>query len=186
MNRLQRYYYKLVYRFSNRTRVNIAKKLGVKFTGDDDWVILTDPISLFGTEPYLITVGSHVEFTLGVRLITHDGAVFCFRNNKEFRNVDFFRPIIIGNNCFFGNYAIVLPGVTIGDNCIIAAGAVVTKDVPSNSVVGGVPARVIKSFGEYQDKVKKEGCLNTKGLDRGAKRKVLENTFKDWLVNDKR
>lgn len=55
-------------------------------------------------------------------------------------------PIIIGRNVWIGANATVLPGVTIGDNAIIAAGAVVTKDVPENTVVGGVPAKVIKSI----------------------------------------
>lgn len=185
MNLLLRYYYKIAYRFSNRTRVKIAKKIGVRFTGNDNCIILTDPISLFGTEPYLISVGSHVEFTFGVRLITHDGAVFCFRSQEKFKNIDYFGPISIGDNCFFGNNAIVLPGVKIGNNCIIAAGAVVSKDIPSNSVVGGVPAKVIKSFDDYQEKVLKKGCINTKGLSREAKRKVIEEKFKEWFNNEK-
>jgi acetyltransferase-like isoleucine patch superfamily enzyme len=55
-------------------------------------------------------------------------------------------PIIIGNNVWIGANVTVIPGVTIGDNAIIAAGAVVTKDVPANTVVGGVPAKVIKEI----------------------------------------
>jgi acetyltransferase-like isoleucine patch superfamily enzyme len=54
------------------------------------------------------------------------------------------KGITIGNNCWIGSKVTILDGVTIGDNCVIAAGAVVTKSVPSNSVVGGVPARVLK------------------------------------------
>lgn len=55
-------------------------------------------------------------------------------------------PIVIGKNVWIGANATVVPGVTIGDNAIIAAGAVVTKDVPENTVVGGVPAKVIKKI----------------------------------------
>ena len=55
-----------------------------------------------------------------------------------------FRPVTIGKDVWIGDHASILPGVTIGDGAVIAAGAVVTKDVPPRTVVGGVPARVIK------------------------------------------
>lgn len=53
-------------------------------------------------------------------------------------------PIMIGKNVWIGASATILPGVTVGDNAVVAAGAVVTTDVPDNSIVGGVPAKVIK------------------------------------------
>lgn len=55
-------------------------------------------------------------------------------------------PIIIRKNVWVGANATVLPGVTIGENAVIAAGAVVTKDVPKNTVVGGVPAKVLNTI----------------------------------------
>lgn len=54
------------------------------------------------------------------------------------------KPITIGNDVWIGSRATILPGVTIGDGAIIGAGAVVTKDIPSMAIVGGVPAKVIK------------------------------------------
>ena len=64
----------------------------------------------------------------------------------EERSGNFPAPIHIGNKVWVGSHATILPGVTVGDNAIIAAGAVVNKDVPAGVVVGGVPAKVIKSI----------------------------------------
>jgi len=158
--------------------------MGVRFTGlngNEECVILTDPFSLFGSEPYLITVGKHVEFTLGVRLITHDGGLWCLRKNKFFNNIDYFAPIIIGDNVFIGNNAIILPGVRIGNNCIVGAGAVVTHDVPSNTVVGGVPAKTIKTMHEYSEKVNLKGIIETKPLSKRDKEKKIKQSFPEWF-----
>src|SRR5215468_4837498 len=57
------------------------------------------------------------------------------------------RPVKIGNNVWIGMHAIILKGVTIGENSVVAAGAVVTKSVPANTVVAGNPATVVKTFG---------------------------------------
>lgn len=66
--------------------------------------------------------------------------------NPANRGTNLPEPIHIGRNVWIGANATVLPGVTIGDNAVIAAGAVVTKDVPENTVVGGVPARVLRGL----------------------------------------
>jgi acetyltransferase-like isoleucine patch superfamily enzyme len=64
----------------------------------------------------------------------------------ETRNVTYPSPVIIGDNVWIGSNATILPGVTIGDNSVVAAGAVVTKDVPVNTVVAGVPAKELKKI----------------------------------------
>lgn len=58
----------------------------------------------------------------------------------------FVKPVVIKRNAWIGAGAIILPGITIGENSVVAAGAVVNKDVPENTVVGGVPAKVIKTL----------------------------------------
>ena len=56
------------------------------------------------------------------------------------------KPVVIGNDVWIGANVVVLPGVTIGSHCVVAAGAVVTKDVPDHTLVAGVPAKVIKTI----------------------------------------
>lgn len=65
---------------------------------------------------------------------------------KRRLNMAYAKPVSIGNDVWIGGNVTILPGVTIGDNVVIGAGAVVTHDVPSNSVAVGVPARVIKQI----------------------------------------
>ena len=83
------------------------------------------------------------------------------------------KPITIGNNVYIGNDVIILPGVSIGDNVIIGAGAVVTKNIPSDSVAAGVPARVIKPIQEYFEKIQREsihlGHLKGEEKDRALR-----------------
>ncbi len=63
---------------------------------------------------------------------------------KRRKHIGIAKPVAIGNDVWIGGNCTILPGVTIGNNVVIAAGAVVTKDVPDNCVVGGLPAKVIK------------------------------------------
>jgi acetyltransferase-like isoleucine patch superfamily enzyme len=127
-----------------------AKRKGVKMNGivhfyDTPWL---------GTEPWLITLGDNVHITNNVKFVNHDGAALIFR--KYVPDLQIIKPITVGNDVYIGIDSIILPGVNIGNKCIIAAGSVVTKDVPDNSVVGGVPAKYIKSADEYFEKAKSE------------------------------
>ena len=62
------------------------------------------------------------------------------------------KPVIIGDNVWIGYRAMILKGVTIGDNSVVAANSVVTKDVPANSIVAGNPAKVIKTGINWRSK----------------------------------
>ena len=68
----------------------------------------------------------------------------------EYRSTTYPKKVVIGNNVWIGSGAHILSGVTIGDNSIIAAGALVNKDVPSNVIVGGMPAKVIKEINKLK------------------------------------
>ena len=85
-----------------------------------------------------IVIGDDVFIGPGVSIQDHDEHVVV----KE--GYELSKPIVIGNHVWIGKNATILKGVTIGDNAIIAASAVVTKDVRSNTMVGGVPAKVIE------------------------------------------
>lgn len=130
----------------------------------------------FGSEPYLISIGNHVRITTGVRFVTHDGGVWVFRNENGLKDIDVFGPITIGNNVHIGNNVIIMPNVNIGDNVVIGCGAVVTKDIPSNSVAVGVPAKVIENIDEYKEKVLKK-CDYTHSLSTEEKRSFLINKY---------
>ena len=91
---------------------------------------------------------------------------------KEFCKADYINSIVVGNNVHIGTNAIIMPGVVIGDNSVIACGAVVTHNVPANSVVGGVPAKVIESLSEYADKARKK-AIPTFGMDAEKKKKYI-------------
>ncbi len=108
-----------------------------------------------------ITIGKNVFINSGCRfqdqggITLGDGALIGHNVVMATLNHDFApekrgtmhpAPIVIGRNVWIGSNATILPGITIGDGAIIAAGAVVTKNVPENTVVGGVPATVIKKI----------------------------------------
>ena len=116
--------------------VNIER--GANFTG-------TLRIGDFSGVGINAVIGSNVRIGDRVRM---GRDVMIITQNHRYTREDFEgyirAPVSIGDNVWIGNRVIILPGVTIGKNAIVAAGAVVTKDVASYSIVGGVPAKHIK------------------------------------------
>lgn len=145
------------------------KKVGVNFP--EGKVYLYGRVE-WGSEPWIITLGENVYITDGVKFITHDGGTLLYR--KYVPDLEITKPIVVGNDVYFGNNVIIMPGVTIGSNVVIGAGAVVTKDIPDNSVAVGVPARVIKTADEYFEKLKAEslhlGHLKGEEKDKALKK----------------
>lgn len=88
-----------------------------------------------------ITIEDNVLIGPKVNLITENHPL-----NPADRKALITKPIIIKKNAWIGAAATILPGVTIGENSVIAAGAVVSKDVPDNVVAGGIPAKIIKTI----------------------------------------
>ena len=130
----------------------------------------------FGSEPYLISLGNKVKVTEGVQFITHDGGIHVLRNLSYCKNGDKFGQIKVGNNVFIGKESLVLPGVTIGNNCVIGARSVVSKDIPDNSIVAGVPTKLICDVQEYWNK-NRDIISDTKHLSSEEKKIYLCKLF---------
>lgn len=111
----------------------------------------------FGSEPYLISIGNDTTISFDVAFVNHDGGTRVIRHlPDENPETVIYNTIEIGNNCFIGCRCTILPGVKIGDNTIVGAGSVITRDIPSNSVACGVPCKVICTLDEYINKHKNE------------------------------
>ncbi|MEP8703326.1 maltose O-acetyltransferase [Enterobacter roggenkampii] len=90
-----------------------------------------------------VRIGDNCMLAPGVHIYTATHPLDAEERNS---GVEFGKPVTIGNNVWIGGRAVINPGVTIGDNVVVASGAVVTKDVPANVVVGGNPAKIIKTL----------------------------------------
>jgi acetyltransferase-like isoleucine patch superfamily enzyme len=88
-----------------------------------------------------ITIEDNVLLAPGVKLLSESHPL-----SSEDRQSLVPKPICIKRNAWIGANAMILPGVTVGENAVVAAGAVVSKDVPDNTVVGGIPAKFIRSI----------------------------------------
>lgn len=106
---------------------------------------------MFGSEPWLVSIGSNVTISSGVRILTHDGAGWLYRDadGRRYR----YAKVQIGSNVFVGIGSIIMPGVRIGDRCVIGAGSVVTKSIPDGTVVAGNPARVITDYASLMARI---------------------------------
>lgn len=161
LSRIYNYFWKCF-----ATPMLYAKHIGVKI-GNNNFIRTKD----FGTEPYLIEIGNNVQITAGVKIHTHGGGHAIRKKHPDF---DIFGKVIIEDWVYIGSQAQIMPGVTIGEGSIVAAGAIVTKSVPKSVVVAGNPARIICSIDDYTNRNLKYN-VGTKGLSQKKKRAILEN-----------
>lgn len=135
---------------SSMKRAEYMKKHGIFHSVGDRVMITSRKIPLYAK---LISIGSNVWMASGVEFIPHDVTHYMLNGmNDGHKYQEKIGCIDIGNNVFIGAGAKILYDVKVGDNVIIAAGALVNKDIPSNTVWGGVPAKVISSLDDYLEK----------------------------------
>jgi acetyltransferase-like isoleucine patch superfamily enzyme len=133
---------------------------------------------ILSSEPYLITIGNNVQVTYNVFFHTHGGAHTARQKYPQF---DVFGKIVVEDWAYIGTNSQIMPGVTIGEGALVAAGSIVTKSVAPHTVVGGNPAKYICTVDEYIDKNLKYNT-NTKGLSNEEKKKVLQGLEEEMFV----
>ncbi len=131
----------------------------------------------WSSEPYLITVGSNCQLS-DCLIHTHGGARVARNKYPDF---DVFGKVKIGDGVYIGKKVQILPGVTIGDGALIAAGSVVTKSVAPRTVVGGNPAKYICTVDEFIDRNLKYN-VNSKKMTMEEKKKFLLSLPEDKFL----
>lgn len=129
------------------------------------WGMDIDPTAEFSlsakfdrTFPKGVHVGAHSYVAFDARILTHDMTRGLYLHTR------------VGQNCFIGGRSLILPGVEIGDQCVVGAGSVVTKSVPPRTLVAGNPARVLQSdievtrYGRFHTADETESALARAGL----------------------
>jgi acetyltransferase-like isoleucine patch superfamily enzyme len=132
----------------------------------------------FGSEPYLVEIGNHVQITTGVKFFTHGGG-WVFR--EDIPHFDTFGKIKVGDNVYIGNNALLMPGITIGNNVIIGAGAVVTKSINDGMIVAGNPAKTIGNISDYKKRILLFN-VGTKGMNYKEKKDFLLNLPTEMFI----
>lgn len=110
-------------------------------------------------DPKFIRFHDNVVVAADVTFINHDVIYIMMRNMRYKPSVQHIDCIEIMDNVFIGMGATIMPGVKIGPNAVVAAGSVVTKDVPANAVVGGNPAKIIGEFDKLMEKRMAESAV---------------------------
>lgn len=126
------------------------------------------------TEGHLITLGKNVTLAGGVLFVTHDNSI----SKMIPETTDLFGKINIGDNCFIGNRAIIMYGVTLANDITVAAGSVVTKSfTKSRVIIGGNPAKIIGTYDSFIERNKGK-AFNLNIIEPGQLRNSIENSTK--------
>ncbi|MDG6997812.1 MAG: hypothetical protein JRN15_01715 [Nitrososphaerota archaeon] len=125
----------------------------------------------------LLELKDGVVISAGVRFVQHDSSYPNIVGNLPIK----FGKIVVGENSYIGVNSVILPGVTIGDHCLIAAGSIVNKNIPSYSIAAGNPARIIGSVNDgvekYKTRIQNKGNNNIYFWDFGGSYGQMKRKF---------
>lgn len=107
----------------------------------------------FPTEGYLVEIGDYVRIATKTSFFTH-GGVYTLRKMQNDPDLDHFGKIKIGDYTYIGEGCMIMPGVIIGEKCIVGAGSVVTKSIPDGCMVAGNPAKFIGYTADFYKRLK--------------------------------
>jgi acetyltransferase-like isoleucine patch superfamily enzyme len=156
-------------------RINFLRRKGVRI-GQGCQIL--NSVDDYGSEPWLIEIGSRVTVTRGVLFLTHDGSSRLFRDQIPggSRWGNRFGRILIHDESFIGANSILMPGVEIGPCSIVGAGSLVNKNVPPGMVCAGTPAKAICTLEEYIENYQQK-MVPLKATTRAELRKELTLYF---------
>lgn len=151
-----------------KATIHVAQKRGLKI-GEN---LFVQGVPNFGSEPFLVEIGDNVTIAESVSFINHGGYARVTKRLDKYKDGRNFGRIKIGNNTFIGKGTILMPGVSIGDNCIVGSLSVVSSSIPDNSVYVGAPAKFICTIDQYGERLLKNNVEYPRELE--ANRKELE------------
>ena len=136
----------ITFHYGKHTHIGQRCFINFNFTVQDDAEVFIGDDCNFGPNVTIVTPMHPMLPDERKLMRTGDGSL---------KRLCYAKPVHIGHDCWFGANVVVCPGVTIGENCVIGAGSVVTRDIPANSFAAGNPCRVIRKISEADSMIHK-------------------------------
>lgn len=165
----------IIWDFLCKIRLKRLQRRGLRLGRN---VYICSPEDIDGHLPWLITIGDDCVLSQDVMVLAHDASTYIHLGYGKVGRVT------IGCRTYIGARTIILPGVSIGNNVILGAGSVVTRDIPDNSVAVGNPARILRSTSEYNEEHKKNlparsKHLSWKAVQTPESKHLIQEALKD-------
>lgn len=134
----------------------------------------------FSSEPTLIEIGDYVRIAGNTSFYTH-GGIWSLRKIFNDSSLDYFGKIKVGSYTYIGENCLIMPGVTIGQKCIIGAGTVLTKSVPDGCMVGGNPCKIIGKTEDFYVRIKRND-FGTREMTHQQKLQFISNADESLFI----